>query len=210
MYATNTWPVPCNERYYSYDQPQQTSSTTESSPISPQQFVDWFGSSPIESPYAPQSYLEPMGARSYVEEPEEAEFEAEQEQDAENRTGKRKQESSETESKPASPRKRRRHTGEDGEKKMIRRSRACMVCRNSKGKCVPGPSQREPGEDSPCMRCSTTGQECVFTASRRGKYPNEKFARLQKQLERMERMHHLLDKALRAQTLSRRYAYHLV
>ncbi|KAG8722830.1 hypothetical protein FRC08_007778 [Ceratobasidium sp. 394] len=207
MYATNTWLVPCNERYYSYDQPQQTPSTTESSPISPQPFVDWSGSSPVEPPYASQPYLEPMGAHCYIWKPEEAEFEAEQDQEAGNKGEKRKREGTETEFEPASPRKRIRRTGEDGEK-MVRSSRACTVCRHSKGKCMPGPSQRDPDEDSPCLRCSSTGQKCVFAASRRGVYPTEKFARLQKQLERMERMYHLLDKALQAQTKSRRYAYH--
>ncbi|KAG9079445.1 hypothetical protein FRC06_007720 [Ceratobasidium sp. 370] len=148
-----------------------------------------------------------MGPYNYVEEPEEAERETEQEQEAGNRREKRERESTEVESEPTSPRK-RRHTGEDGEKKMVRSSRACTVCRQSKGKCMPGPSGREPNGDSPCMRCSTTGQECVFTASLRGKYPAKKFARLQKQLERMERMHRLLDRALQAQAQPRPYAYH--
>ncbi|KAG9123463.1 hypothetical protein FRC07_014907 [Ceratobasidium sp. 392] len=211
MSAANTWLTPRNVRYYYPDQPRQApSSTTESSPISPQQFVDWLGSSPIEPAYAPRPYLEPMGVTNYAEESEEVEFDAEEEPEAEHDQEtepreKRERENSEAESEPSPSKKRRRRTGEDGAVK-IRSSRACTVCRGFKAKCMPGPSLREPDEDSPCMRCSMHGYECVFTKSLRGKYPTKKFARLQKQLEHMERTVQLLDEALQAQSRSRRYS----
>ncbi|KAG8726673.1 hypothetical protein FRC12_023187, partial [Ceratobasidium sp. 428] len=151
-------------------------------------------------------------------EPEQVEFEAEVEYEAEQeeeveRTGAKRERGGESsdaeESEPTSPKKRRRRTGEDGDRKT-RNSRACTVCRGFKAKCMPGPSMREPSESHPCNRCVTTGQQCLFTPSRRGKPPTEKFARLQKQLERMEQHSRMLDRALRDQHRSRYNVYHLI
>ncbi|KAI6132068.1 hypothetical protein EDD16DRAFT_1534431 [Pisolithus croceorrhizus] len=54
----------------------------------------------------------------------------------------------------------------DGSKpKSTRGSRACMVCRRLKMKCV-GAEQKPP-----CRRCQNSGHECIFEESNRGKRP---------------------------------------
>lgn len=226
MSGTNTWYTPSNGRYYypQYEEPSQlqvqlqhtpsTSSVTDYSPISPQQLAGWFGNSPVE-----QSMASGHAHGAYVDEPEELDYELGQEQEEEQEAGiqvpKRERDASDAEeSEPASPapRKRRRRAGEDGERK-IRSSRACLICRKSKAKCMPGPSGREPDEDSPCSRCAALNHSCEFTISLRGKYPTKKFARLQRQVEHMEHMHRLLEEALRAKARSRsrsHYTHYLI
>ncbi|QRV73054.1 Fungal Zn(2)-Cys(6) binuclear cluster domain [Ceratobasidium sp. AG-Ba] len=228
MSGTNTWSTPsdngryyyqCTDRqhhHYQQLQPQtpSISTPTESSPISPQQLVDWFGNSSAEQPYMGHQAYGSHGA--YVEEPEEVDYEIEQDQEEDVEAQSTKREASEAEdsetASPAPKSKRRRRTGEDGDRK-IRSSRACLVCRKFKAKCMPGPSGREPDEDSPCSRCSAMGHSCEFTVSLRGKYPTKKFARLQKQVEHMEHINRLLDEALRARYRSRsrpHYTHYLI
>ncbi|CAE6420918.1 unnamed protein product [Rhizoctonia solani] len=93
---------------------------------------------------------------------------------------------------PDRPAKRRKSA--DGEREPARRSsRACLGCRRFKVRCMPGPSQCQPTEDSPCARCAQNGQHCHFKESLRGKYPTKKFAQL-------KRLHAHLEDTLRILT----------
>ncbi|KAI6109599.1 fungal-specific transcription factor domain-containing protein [Pisolithus sp. B1] len=69
----------------------------------------------------------------------------------------------------------------DGSKpKSTRGSRACMVCRRLKMKCV-GAEQKPP-----CRRCQNNGHECIFEESNRGKRPVKKHEMLTKSIRKME------------------------
>lgn len=71
----------------------------------------------------------------------------------------------------------------DGSKpKSTRGSRACMVCRRLKMKCV-GAEQKPP-----CNRCRTSGHECIFEESNRGRRPvnPRKHEMLTKSIRKME------------------------
>ncbi|KAG9092859.1 hypothetical protein FRC06_011768 [Ceratobasidium sp. 370] len=89
------------------------------------------------------------------------------------------------------------------ERKVGRSSKACKECRKAKAKCV---RAHQKDETSPCMRCSTMGKECVFVEAGPRRDPNRRFAALQKQLERMEEMHRLLQEALLHQSKIRHYS----
>ncbi|CAE6479955.1 unnamed protein product [Rhizoctonia solani] len=90
---------------------------------------------------------------------------------------------------PDRPKKRRKSA--DSEREPARRSsRACLGCRRFKVRCMPGPSQLPPGEESPCARCTQNDHHCQFQESKRGKYPTKKFAQL-------KQLHAHLEETLR-------------
>ncbi|CUA69419.1 hypothetical protein RSOLAG22IIIB_03944 [Rhizoctonia solani] len=93
---------------------------------------------------------------------------------------------------PERPKKRRKSA--DGEREPARRSsRACLGCRKFKVRCMPGPTQLPPGDESPCARCAQNGHICRFQESKRGKYPTKKFAQLRQ-------LHAHLEETLRVLT----------
>ncbi|EPS94764.1 hypothetical protein FOMPIDRAFT_1038716 [Fomitopsis schrenkii] len=72
--------------------------------------------------------------------------------------------------------------GDDAPKqKSTRGSRACMVCRRLKMKCVGAEN------GPPCKRCQAGNHECVFEESNRGKRSTKKHEILTRSLRKMER-----------------------
>ncbi|KAG8721911.1 hypothetical protein FRC09_007157 [Ceratobasidium sp. 395] len=90
-------------------------------------------------------------------------------------------------------------------KPRTRNSRACEACRKLRVRCDPGPSSSRSDEDAPCMRCLTSGQECVFVESMRNKDRTKRIAMLQKQYSRLEKTYRMLEKTLSGQSSSRYY-----
>ncbi|QRV93289.1 Fungal Zn(2)-Cys(6) binuclear cluster domain [Ceratobasidium sp. AG-Ba] len=108
---------------------------------------------------------------------------------------------------PGSSGKRHRSISDDDDcepgRKPSRSARACKSCRKAKAKCVQPHGQ---GENAPCMRCSASGKDCVFVDANPKRDLNRRFAALQKQVERMEEMHRLLDQALLHQSRPRSHS----
>ncbi|KZT70077.1 hypothetical protein DAEQUDRAFT_810822 [Daedalea quercina L-15889] len=72
--------------------------------------------------------------------------------------------------------------GDDAPKqKSTRGSRACMVCRRLKMKCVGAEN------GPPCKRCQAGNHECIFEESNRGKRSTKKHEILTRSLRKMER-----------------------
>ncbi|CAE6496342.1 unnamed protein product, partial [Rhizoctonia solani] len=103
---------------------------------------------------------------------------------------------------PDRPKKRRKSADEEREPTR-RSSRACMGCRKYKVRCIPGPSQLPPGEDSPCARCTQNGHKCRFEESKRGKYPTKKFAQLKQLHAHLEETLRILTELTDEQTRAR-------
>ncbi|KAG8716763.1 hypothetical protein FRC09_015250 [Ceratobasidium sp. 395] len=106
---------------------------------------------------------------------------------------------------PETSRKRHRSDSDDEEcdreQKINRNFKACKECKKAKAKCVRAHSN----DTSPCTRCSTMRKKCMAPDALPRKDTNRRFILLRRQLEHMEEMHRLLEKALRRQSEMRRY-----